>query len=366
MADRCPQEILDLVFAQFPTDRVGKRTVAQFGLVCRNWLPSSRYRFFSDVDINDRSIKPFLDVVAQSPFPIPTFIRSLGLSPSGLEQKLDVAEFLQNMKPFGQVTTLRITMTEALLDRSYTILGNTLSSVTTLVLRHVLLPVHSILLAVSTFSALKSLVLDWVNPSYDLDDLAATSYHFPPHWDSLTVDLNTRPDPFFQALLALPRPPIFSSLSLRGVYPTDGSHFGRYLAHVGDALHYIRFEAEASGEFGERMNRHPVGLRASTGLRHLEMVFADHSTIAETVHSALTYLTSKCLVSLSVIDASVLPPTGSPVRQPWAKLDKILEERRFSTLEEFRVQTHYRALGAKITQRMPSASARGILQIIYT
>ncbi|KAJ7742857.1 hypothetical protein B0H16DRAFT_1728019 [Mycena metata] len=364
MADQLPGELIDRFFAEFPTDRAGKRAIGEFGLVCKQWLPPSRYRFFSDVDLDARSIKPFLDVVTQSPFPVPNFIRSLGLSSSGLEQGLKIEDCL-TLGPFVQVTTLRLTMTQDVLERNYALLGNTFRGVTTLVFRNVPLPLDSILLVVSTFPALKSVVLDWVSLSYDHDTIPHSTYQFPPQWDSLTMDLNDRPEPFFRGLLRLPQIPIFSSLSLRGVYPFEGSHFARYLAHAGSALQYIRFEAEASGEFGERAGRYPVGLSASTGLRHLEMVFTDYSGIAETVHSALTYLKSSSLVSVNVVDASGPITTPRPVRQNWDKLDNILRERRFSTLQSFRVQTKTRELGMKISQRMPFAGARGILRVIY-
>ncbi|KAJ7227838.1 hypothetical protein B0H12DRAFT_236692 [Mycena haematopus] len=152
MAQDVPQEIMALVVGEFRlNDRVEKRTIAQCGLVCKTWFPSSRYRLFSDVNVDDHTITSFLDTVDNSIFPIPIVIRSLGLSFSGRENTVGLDESLRRLGPLPLVVVLRLTMKDDVLLRSLTLLQSTFPNIVALTFRNIPLPLDSVLRTVSAF-----------------------------------------------------------------------------------------------------------------------------------------------------------------------------------------------------------------------
>ncbi|KAJ7227837.1 hypothetical protein B0H12DRAFT_236639 [Mycena haematopus] len=287
MAPELPRDILDLVLAELQLDdRAEKLTVADCCLVCKGWLPSSRYRLFTNahVDLNDYTITPFLEAADNSLFPIPLVIRSLGLSFSDRADTLGLRESLRRLCPLPLVTTLCVTSNNGVLIRNLSLLKNTFPDVSTLVLRNTSLPLHSVLHAASAFPLLKTLELDWVRVSYD--DTLLASYQLPLHWNALTLDLLTDKSKdshrFFEAILSLNPIPVFSSLSLRGIYPKDTSRLGRYLSYTGKALQYLQLQWGPSSFF--KTDDDLVGLSYCTGLQVLDLVFHHASSdIAETV-----------------------------------------------------------------------------------
>lgn len=243
MAQNLPQEIVDLVLSEFKTSVYSeRRNIAECGLVCKNWLPSSRYRLFAEVDLNDRSMQPFIRIVETSSFPIPRFIRTLGLSSGREDHSLD--ENLRKLGLLPQLTTLRITMDHAVFAQNSALLVNSFTNISNLVFHNCQLPLRSVMDAVSSFPGLKGLVLHWV--TFDTVTSLNSGYQFPSGWCSLTLNLSGNGiEDFFQAILSLgDAVPVFSSLSIRGRDPPRKSFLEKYLSHVGNGLHQLRLESD--------------------------------------------------------------------------------------------------------------------------
>ncbi|KAF8217071.1 hypothetical protein K438DRAFT_2007747 [Mycena galopus ATCC 62051] len=362
-----PQEIVHLVVGQFPLDnRTEKYTIAQCGLVCKTWLPASRYRFFADVDLNDRTIISFLYAVGKS---VSTVIRSLGLSFSGQEGTVGLDETLRRLGPLPLVTTLRLVMKDEVLLQDLALLAHTFPNTTTLVFRNVSLPLSSVFCALSAFQLLKSLELDWVRVSYDT---LQPSYEFPPRWNSLTLALlmdDDKPkDPqqlfrqlLFKALFSLDPVPVLSSLSMRGMDLRKGSHLERYLSRMGNPLHHLRLESGPSPFFGS----HDLsGLKLCKSLRQLELVFQYHTHIAGTVLDVIFYDLSPNLTRLSVFDKIRDGLTTKFVASRWDILDKELAAEQFAKLQTFRVETSSQTLINGLSTSMPLSRGRGILRVV--
>ncbi|KAF7338940.1 Serine/threonine-protein phosphatase [Mycena venus] len=98
------QELVELVLDYLAPDRIRKREgeelyfdsehkvpdcdcdlafIAGCGLVCRKWLPRSRFHLFSSLALSNKAekenVKSFLEILNFSPFPILSFIQSLDL-----------------------------------------------------------------------------------------------------------------------------------------------------------------------------------------------------------------------------------------------------------------------------------------------
>jgi hypothetical protein len=242
MAANIVPELVDLIIGALHTeDPVGKHTIAQCGLVCKKWLPSSRRHLFSEVTLNDRTITTFLNLVEASPFPIPSFIRSLALHSSEGEQALENG--LAKLGPLPQVTTLRIRMDRTVFTRNSALLASSFPNVSALCFHGSKLRLRSILDAVSSFSALQNLQLDSIELMYDN---STSPLPLPPHWHSLTLSLGERQiGRFFQAILSLNTIPIFTSLCIQGEEdPAGSSFFDKYLRRVGKDLVHLRLESD--------------------------------------------------------------------------------------------------------------------------
>ncbi|KAJ6480883.1 hypothetical protein C8R45DRAFT_1215809 [Mycena sanguinolenta] len=379
MAQKLPQEILDLVVGEFRLDdRVEKRMIAQCGLVCKAWFPSSRYRLFGDVNVNDHTITSFLDAVDNSLFAIPIVIRSLGLSFSGRENTVGLDESLRRLGPLPLVVALRLTMKDEILLRSLPLLQNTFPKISDLIFRSVPLRIDSVFRTVSAFRSLKSLQLDWVSLSYadeDGDDDEGKSYQFPPQWDSLTMDLlddSRDSQKVFATILSLDPIPILSSLAVREMGLEKDTPIGKYMARIGNALTYLRLESpiclsnQELNFFFARADRDEMnGLTSCTGLRRLDFDFHSSSGIASTVLVVLQPLRCRTLVEVNIFDKfGGFDFTAGTSR--WEQLDAKLVEEQFAQLRTFRVKSKSEMPVTEARRRMPLSHARGILQFFET
>ncbi|KAJ7464553.1 hypothetical protein FB451DRAFT_1403221 [Mycena latifolia] len=352
MAQNLPQELVDLVLGAVSESH----TIAQCGLVCRNWLPSSRYRYFAEIDLNDRTIKLFISVVEASPFPLPSFIRSLRLSSRREDGSLE--EDLRKLGPLPQLRALSITMDHAIFPRNYRFLAKSFANISSLTLRNCHFPLSSLLEALPHFPTLKSFALLWVGFDREpLDVLPAAAYQFPSGCHSLSLTtLEWGPvDVFFKAILSFKTMPVFSLLSVRGMEPTEGS-LGEYLRRVGDGIHHLRVESDFAFSGSS-----PTNLQFCTGLRRLELAFHYSLNIPATLLRILPHLRSSHLATVHVTDA--FGNTDAPYL--WREVDDALSDERFANLRAFTF--HWQAPRGRhkywdLTGLMPSSQARGILR----
>ncbi|KAJ7117496.1 hypothetical protein C8R44DRAFT_879060 [Mycena epipterygia] len=364
MAQDLPQELVDLVLGEFRTDSIlEKRFIARCGLICKNWLPSSRYRFFAEVDLNDRTIESFLEATGTSPFPVSTFIRSFGLSSGREDRSLDEI-FRKRLGPLPQVKTLRVTMDDTVFALNSSFLATHFAPISILILRSCQLPLNAVLDAASSFPLLQTLTLDWVDLS--IESFASVTYQFPPQFHKLNLDLLPHGvshlqhpiSTFFQAILCLDIIPVFSSLSVRGIYPEEHTALEKYLRRVGDRLHHLRFDAEFSRSFsGDAAS--PVGLQHSTGLRKLDLVSHYGGNMPGAALQILPHLRSSNLLVVKLIDTYGL----AIVPHRWEDLDKGLADARFAHLSIV-VQSASPAYASELPNCMPLAVARGVLRVV--
>ncbi|KAJ7763634.1 hypothetical protein DFH07DRAFT_812619 [Mycena maculata] len=342
MAPKLPNELVDIVIGELQSEDTS--TIARCGLVCKNWLPTSRYRLFAEVHLNDGTMDSFFDVVHTSPFPLRSFIRSLALD-SELESG---STRLSELGPLPQATTLRITMQRSALARNTRLLTKNFPNLSTLVLHDCRLPLRCVLKTVSSFSSLQTLELRRVDISYDLLPFPST-YHFPPHWRALTLDagpVDSRQ--FFRAILALDTIPVFSSLSVRGMDPGDDP-LSAYLRHIGARMHCLHLEdlPQSGGE--------PAALSHSTGLRHLYL--ASRHQPETSVLRILPHLRSNALTTMTLVDYGI-HNFLSPNHRQWERLDQTLNDERFVSLNALIIKT----LLPQGPAWLPLSAGRGILQ----
>lgn len=256
MAQDLPQEIVDLIVGEFRLDDpIDKHTLTQCGLVCKSWHRPSRYGLFADVELTDRTVEPFLDIVHNSIVPIAMVVRSLSLSfvgdvvdaPRIADEKKDTLrldEILRRLGPLPLVIGLRVCAGENVLLRNLTLLANTFPNISILSFYDVFLRLGSLFPAICAFPLLRCLELDWVRSLPDTLVSSQVAYHFPSQWNSLTVT-NLPVLELFETFLTLNPIPVLSALSLSAGTVSTKTGLGRYLFHIGDALHILRLEFES-------------------------------------------------------------------------------------------------------------------------
>ncbi|KAJ7699054.1 hypothetical protein B0H17DRAFT_317868 [Mycena rosella] len=355
MAKNLPQELIDLIVGDFQTlddpTGIARRTVAQCGLVCKRWLPVSRNRLFANVDLHDRNMGPFLSIVKTCPFPIPMFIRTLGLSSRREDKSLE--ESLRTLGPLPQLTTLRVAMDHAVFALNSALLAQRFASISKLVLNNCELRLNAVMDAVSSFRGLESLGIHRV-------ELYGTfrpgpAYKFPPQCRTLSVHLSPdRTVQIFRTILSLSKIPVFSSLSIYGMDSRTGTSFEQYLCHVGDRIHHLRLESDHY-----LFPAFPGGLCHSTGLRCLDLVFEHDGDIPDGVLRTLPHLRSSDL-TLNLLDNYGTKFACSQ----WELLDQALAGEGVAHPGTIVVRTASSTLVAELPKCMPKALARGILQVV--
>ncbi|KAJ7509712.1 hypothetical protein B0H11DRAFT_1256059 [Mycena galericulata] len=354
MAQNIPPEIMDLVLGEYrPENRAERETIAHCGLVCKNWLSASRYRLFSDAKFDDRTIESFFSVVEKSPFPLPAFIRSLQLSSARRDGSF--CERLWQLAPFSQVKTLRISMDELALNS--TLLANIFPDISTLIFQGYRPSFSSVLNAMASFPSVQTLGLEWVSLSYA--KFSPLAYRSPPRWNALTVNFHHQAaiEELFETILSLNPIPIFSALSVHGTYPTHSSYLTKYLRHAGGRVQYLCLGSN------EYLTSTAIGLRHSTGLRCLDLVFHHNVSFTQRLENVLPNLCSRNLVTINITS----PYTGTMIinASHWARLDEALvdEHGPLAQLRTFRIKSASPRFVDSLLGRMPLSKARGIFQV---
>ncbi|KAJ7879218.1 hypothetical protein B0H14DRAFT_3435096 [Mycena olivaceomarginata] len=179
-----------------------------------------------------------------------------------------------------------------------TILADTFSNISTLVFSNITLRTGSLLSAVCAFPLLRRL---------ELDRFCVST--------------------LFETFLTLKPIPFLSALSLPAETDPTKTGLGKYLFHIGDALHILRLEFESS--LLERDNL-VITLTPCTGLRRLDLVFQEDCDLdmAITALHVLSCLRSRDLAIVNQLDRR----HRRNMTPSWRRLDTKLAEEQFAGL----------------------------------
>ncbi|KAJ6530034.1 hypothetical protein DFH09DRAFT_1370824 [Mycena vulgaris] len=377
LAQSLPVEIVDQIIDHLlQINHQGKiHDVAVCGLVCRAWLPSSRYHLFSRPSLTNKNITAFLDVVQTSPFPILSFARyvciSIGSATAASASDSILLRRLEKLDPFLRVTKLRFDSPHLVSDRCRQVVGRSFENITTLQFFIAILPLNSILAALPSFPALERLGFHLVIFAEE-EPRQSPSYDFPPTWHALYLTVPSSSsfgEYLFQKLLSLATIPVLSSLSAHETCPEENSFMTEYLRHLGDRLQYLQLEPSCGyareGELG-------AGLRYSTDLRCLELNLqndrANH--LAYTALPILRCLRSRKLAKIIVTGIGSNGPLQLDMVDSysalWQQLDEALAGEWFGNLQSFTIVVKSRTVGTSHLEKyMPWSVSRGILRVVH-
>lgn len=219
-----PQEIFDHILDHLSDDY---EILATCSLVCRAWLPSCRYHFFSDIRLVDGTWPVFLDYDLTRHARAVKLIASDSLSDL-LEHKFPNVTFLLfhlGKRPRNKAPNLSITF----------------PAVTTLEISTAI-EFHEVAEVVCSFPDLQSLTLGPViyptDSSCDLSSLClAPSLH------ALTINYAASTfQSFAEWFIAMKSPPPLQVVRINWVscVPQDLEHATRFLLGIGPALHHLQ------------------------------------------------------------------------------------------------------------------------------
>jgi hypothetical protein len=103
MALITPQELVEMIIDYLHDD---KRALGTCGLVCRFWLPSSRFHLFSNIFLNPWNMDKALAVLCTPDSFIPPYVRCVGIV--GGEDMKQIFKSLQQLPPLSAVKSLSL------------------------------------------------------------------------------------------------------------------------------------------------------------------------------------------------------------------------------------------------------------------
>ncbi|KAJ7115325.1 hypothetical protein C8R44DRAFT_855345 [Mycena epipterygia] len=357
------QELIDEILDSIGS--VNKADIGTCGLVCKRWLPRSRFHLFSSITVSADNVDAFLQLSATSTPPLFSFVQSLTLY---FGDPFDDAQF-PRLLHFPRLTDLCVTVDgiEVATDAVYRslqihipLLGINSTSLSRFHLEfYDDIPLSVLIDIISASPLLEFLRIDLYsdyssNIIHDVSVLPACSL---PHLNTFEISGGNSASPFFTWILSAPILPIFKSLTLHIEINGVNNPIEVYLQRVGPEIESLELEAPAADEdlaiaFKQRAVQH------CCKLRHLVC--------------QMGRLPSDILTLLHAISSSQLATLRIAVWLPdvefWNALDEALSCPRFRVLRSFAVEERGRAtednvfeINPELKLHMPLANARGIL-----
>lgn len=237
-----PQELTDKV-VDHSTDNKALKTC---GLVCKAWLPRSRYHLFSRVILTAQNLTSFVDLIDSSSLPLLPFVRYLKLEYAGVA--LDVV-YLSRLHRCPNLTSIAIEILEyttsptewldwdELLQTHIRSWSDNASSLVCFDLKFgvSMPPLHTIVNLMSCIPSVETLKIDGISaianasdtyPSYAPTRLA--------HLDIVVIFDDAAS--FFHWLLSLPVLPILKSLKYQGQFLSGAQSLKTLIQRAGVEL----------------------------------------------------------------------------------------------------------------------------------
>ncbi|KAJ7872731.1 hypothetical protein B0H13DRAFT_2059192 [Mycena leptocephala] len=367
-------------------------SVAMCGLVCKKWLPRSRFHLFSSTKLSNETgtdnIQSFFRLLAGSPLPLLSFVQSLDLDLVGGPLRDEEMTRLHNLRiltsmrirtaAFHTPKELQQEFYESLMTHiPFIAIGSPLLSCFHLDLSTDL-PLPILIHLVSSMPSLEYLRIGSGNHGEKFDILEIDSEtpptgSFPPGLLALEVNLARGAGLLFAWLLSLPVLPILRSLALTlclmpGEYPLAVSlhPLDIHLRRAGSELESLSLSLsgllyDPDDDLGEVFKFERRLLESASRLRVLNFTTSQNASILPEI---LGFLPASRLSTLTV----AVQYSGEEMLPIWEQMDRALAHPKFEALETFALEDtladlkeDISLLGEEARTAMPMANARGIL-----
>ncbi|KAJ6605367.1 hypothetical protein DFH09DRAFT_1121268 [Mycena vulgaris] len=359
--------LIDLVSEATEDDDITSAAIC--GLVCKTWLPRSRFHVFRRVRLDGFRLASLLDIAGNSSLELLSLTRRVWIT-----FRMDYFDpgHMAKLRECVNLTCVRVSTPLDVLDlqadwtvfleKTLPLLGLHCPILSRLEINPGTLRV-SLRTIVDMFACLPSLQafkLDGDSCAFLQEDIPS-SLPFPAHFDTLDVIWGQRVGPLFAWFLSLPVLPKIKSLTLYDAHHREQASQERslelYFQRGGNGFEYLDL-------WGERASDGPFGmLKYATALRHLKL----HRQIASDVPNILASLKSS---NLHTINIEIYLVMGDPDQIPYTLIDQALASPRLASVKRFYLEGLVKSecnyispsvLSPEAKARMPLANARGIL-----
>ncbi|KAF7345700.1 hypothetical protein MVEN_01590000 [Mycena venus] len=358
-----PQELTDKVIDFGAVDSSEGHALKTYGLVCKGWLPRSRYHLFSTVTLTAEKLASFVDIVDTSSIPILPLVRFLKLLYSG--RPLDTLH-LARLHLCPNLTAIEIEIkdsrgssgmdwlrSEELLQTHIRSWSANAAVISCLTLKANIMMYIPVCIVISLLSCVPSVEAVCIQ----VDGIERGKDVYPPHVPTRLAHLDIRPgfmadcSPLFDWILSLPALPIFKSLKYN-----EGFGFGlstqgciKFIQQTGGELESLFFHmiiGDATALFRNILTYTPK-------LRNLSFLCHGPAEILEII----PLLPSSTLNALDISVFTHDDPTS------WSAIDEALAEPQFNGLQRLSVSSDTKpALASSRTRLLlPLVAARGII-----
>ncbi|KAJ7509721.1 hypothetical protein B0H11DRAFT_1960804 [Mycena galericulata] len=339
--------------------------IAVCGLVCKQWLPRSRFHLFSTGRLHGLRLESLVEIDRASSLQLFSIFRKLTLK--FFAKGSFKSESMEKLRDCANLTCIRISAPpkapqfRSFLDTHFPFLGTHCVSLyrfewsaanDTISLR----TIADILLCLPR---LEVFCLDSESCKMKQEELPP-SYSWPVRLRTLELKVEHGVDALFTWLLSLPVLPIITSLTLyEGDQPT-GTSLAAYSHRAGSGFETLSLRPSRANL------TEPIGiLRHATELRHLTL----HSQEALRVPTTISTLPSSNLITLTIKLDLLDPLLVHDVRLiPYALIDQALAHPSLRSLERFSLEdyssveySYVSVFSPEVKGLMPLANARGIL-----
>ncbi|KAJ6461110.1 hypothetical protein C8R45DRAFT_538614 [Mycena sanguinolenta] len=320
---RFPSELEDIAVDFCHGDNA---TLAACGLVCRSWLPTSRYHLFSSITLTAQNVRDFLDIVTLSPV-VPSLVQDVELRFSGISLlDLEVVPILVRL-----TRTARLTLRPARDEVTLAVCTSSLSrALPSLGLRHLKFDFKSRFESLQQVIACACLCPNLESLEVGGSWMKRGDFAVPPqlpktlHTLILTCDL----DYFLTWFMGLEdRMPVIQHLYLHHIAGREVVTVARYLQAAADNLKSLSLsfrDNDAAEKLAPRLD-----LAGSTALRDLQL--EGH---AAGVISCLAACIPQLNLRTTEITLTIRCRNGQDVvhAYPWVELDDKLRSTKRVTL----------------------------------
>ncbi|KAJ7474059.1 hypothetical protein FB451DRAFT_1367080 [Mycena latifolia] len=323
---------------------VDKDAMSSCSLVCKHWVPRSRYHLFSDVSLNIDNLRSLVDLVEPSSLPILSYIRHLVFRGIPLDTthlaRLHLCQNLTSIEIFIPSQLIKVGellrwlgSEEALRAhlRSWHDQSVCFSSLRFNTLAFLQMPLHAISDIISCVPGIKTFGISGISVSTVSERTSNCAN--PSRLDDLRLFLRRGGTPkVFSWLLSLPEIPILKSLTLQiggfeDNFDEDWTFVTAYSQQVGDALQSLHIgflNAEGCLNFQRCMLPYTPNLRNLTFYAHGPSYVIDIILLLRTSHS------------WGEIRVWMNPVAGDA--ELWSRLDTALAGPHFCTLKRFSIK----------------------------
>ncbi|KAJ6573422.1 hypothetical protein DFH09DRAFT_1032311 [Mycena vulgaris] len=365
-----PQELIDQVI-----DHVAlSDSVKDIGVVCKTWVPRSRFHLFSDVVLfGGNGLRIFLERIQTSSLKILPLIRWLQMDFANepfedtdlacLRHCTDLVS-LRLVTPLAGEDQGLVAQVYAFLNTHLPYLGLNCHSLSHFHwLSRTDISVRTIIDILSSLPALESFRISGSN--HITAETPPSSCSFPAHLHTLDILVDHGVDLFFAWLLSLPVLPRMQSLSFEGMIEDMDGPLMAYLQRTGSGLKSFSLEAWSPLPLiTEAFHQRVLGYTSNLSELKLQL-----QTDAQ-VLTILAMIQSSSLRKIHIVVDFPWDEDVPPTSPPWSLIDQALADPRFASIQSFSFERDigpssdiFSLLAApEVVTQMPLAHARGILQ----